>query len=183
MGHVGLVLTGRVAAIICAFVCNLTMQTLLFIIVFSGLVSIAIAVIFELRKTPKQETEMIKREDEAMSKVPDGELRDFGRYVPRHRPAVEPVTSGGFVACLVNQDVQLFLLGHLPAFFVLSNEHFKRDPLLSTMPSRLSRIHGQAARAENPPPRLISNLAMAQALHTKTLLAKGFHVWSEEYRG
>lgn len=57
------------------------MQTLLAIIVFAGLVAIAIVVIFELRKTPKQEAEMMEREDEAMSKVPD-DPREIARWVP-----------------------------------------------------------------------------------------------------
>ena len=58
------------------------MKTLLrIIVVCAGLVAMAIVVIFELRKTPKQEAEMIEREDEAMSKVPD-DPRGFARWVP-----------------------------------------------------------------------------------------------------
>ena len=58
------------------------MQTLLAIILtFAGLVSIAIVVIFELRKTPQQDAEMIEREDEALSKVPD-DPREIARWVP-----------------------------------------------------------------------------------------------------
>ena len=37
--------------------------------------------IFELRKTPKQEAEMIQREDEAVSKVPD-DPHEPARWVP-----------------------------------------------------------------------------------------------------
>jgi hypothetical protein len=47
----------------------------------AGLVSIAIVVIFELRKTPQQEAEMTEREDEAMSTVPD-DSREMARSVP-----------------------------------------------------------------------------------------------------
>ena len=58
------------------------MQTLLAIILtFAGLVSIAIVVIFEVRKTPQQEAEMIEREDKAMSKTPD-DPREMARWVP-----------------------------------------------------------------------------------------------------
>ena len=51
------------------------------IVAFAGLVSIAIVVIFELRKTPKQEVKMIEREDEAMSKVKD-DPNEPARWVP-----------------------------------------------------------------------------------------------------
>ena len=44
-------------------------------------VSIVIVVIFEVRKTPQQEKEMIAREDKAMSKTPDGP-REMARRVP-----------------------------------------------------------------------------------------------------
>jgi hypothetical protein len=49
----------------------------------AGLVSIAIVVIFELRKTPQQEAGMTEaeREDEAMSAVPD-DPREMARWVP-----------------------------------------------------------------------------------------------------
>jgi hypothetical protein len=47
----------------------------------AGLVSIAIVVIFELRKTPQQEAGMTEREDEAMSTVPD-DPREMARWVP-----------------------------------------------------------------------------------------------------
>ena len=58
------------------------MQTLLAVtLTFAGLVSIAIVVIFELRKTPQQEAEMIEREDKAMSKTPD-DPREMARWVP-----------------------------------------------------------------------------------------------------
>ena len=58
------------------------MQTLLAIILtFAGLVSIAIVVTFEVRKTPQQEAEMIEREDKAMSKTPD-DPREMARWVP-----------------------------------------------------------------------------------------------------
>jgi hypothetical protein len=40
-----------------------------------------VVVIFELRKTPKQEAEMIEREDEALSKVSD-DPREMARWVP-----------------------------------------------------------------------------------------------------
>jgi len=58
------------------------MQTLLpIVLIVAGLVLIAIVVIFELRKTPKQEAEMIKREDKAMSKLPD-DPSEMARWVP-----------------------------------------------------------------------------------------------------
>ena len=58
------------------------MQTFLPIaLIVAGLVLIAIVVIFELRKTPKQEAKMIKREDDAMSKLPD-DPREMARWVP-----------------------------------------------------------------------------------------------------
>lgn len=49
--------------------------------VLAGLALIAIVVVLELRKTPKQETELIKREDEAMSKVND-DPGEVARWVP-----------------------------------------------------------------------------------------------------
>jgi len=48
---------------------------------FVGLVLIAFVVIFELRKTPKQEAEMIKREDKVMSEVRD-DPNEPARWVP-----------------------------------------------------------------------------------------------------
>jgi hypothetical protein len=58
------------------------MQTFLpIVLIVVGLVSIAIVVIFELRKTPKQEAKMINREDKAMSKMPD-DPREMARWVP-----------------------------------------------------------------------------------------------------
>ena len=51
------------------------------IVVVAGLVAIAIVVIFELRKTPKQEAEMIEREDKAMSKLPY-DSGEAARWVP-----------------------------------------------------------------------------------------------------
>lgn len=58
------------------------MQTLLAIILtFAGLGSIAIVVIFEARKTPRQEAEMIEREDKAMSEATDDPL-EMARWVP-----------------------------------------------------------------------------------------------------
>jgi hypothetical protein len=64
------------------FACSLIMQTFLpIVLIVAGLVSIAIVVIFELRKTPKQEAKMIKREDKAMSKLPD-DPREMARWVP-----------------------------------------------------------------------------------------------------
>lgn len=63
------------------FACSLIMQTfLLILLIVAGLVLIAI-VIFEVRKTPKQEAEMIEREDKAMSKLPD-DPREMARWVP-----------------------------------------------------------------------------------------------------
>ena len=73
---------GRFAAEESASVCGETMQTLLaMILTFAGLVSIAIVVIFELRKSPRREAEMIEREDKAMSKTPD-DPREMARWVP-----------------------------------------------------------------------------------------------------
>jgi hypothetical protein len=64
------------------FACGLIMQTFLpIVLIVAGLVSIAIVVIFELRKTPKQEAEMVKREDKAMSKMPD-DPREIARWIP-----------------------------------------------------------------------------------------------------
>jgi hypothetical protein len=64
------------------FARSLIMQTFLpIVLIVAGLISIAIVVIFELRKTPKQETEMIEREDKAMSKLPD-DPREMARWVP-----------------------------------------------------------------------------------------------------
>ena len=58
------------------------MQTFFPIVsIVAGLASIAIVVIFELRKTPKQEAEMINREDKAMSKPPD-DPREMAKWVP-----------------------------------------------------------------------------------------------------
>ena len=51
------------------------------ICIVAGLFLIGVVVIFELRKTPKQEAEMIEREDEAMSKVSD-DPREMARWVP-----------------------------------------------------------------------------------------------------
>ncbi len=51
------------------------------ICVIAGVSLIGVVVIFELRKTPKQEAEMIEREDEAMSKVSD-DPREMARWVP-----------------------------------------------------------------------------------------------------
>jgi hypothetical protein len=47
----------------------------------AGVVSIAIIVIFELTRTPKQEADMIKREDEALANVPDDPC-EMARWVP-----------------------------------------------------------------------------------------------------
>ena len=64
------------------FACDLVMQTFLpIVLIVAGLVLIAMVVIFELRKTPKQEAKMIKREDKAMSKLPD-DPREMARWVP-----------------------------------------------------------------------------------------------------
>jgi hypothetical protein len=61
---------------------NLLVEIILpMIAVFGGLVSMVFLVIFELRKTPQQEAEMIEREDEAMSKVPD-DPHELARWVP-----------------------------------------------------------------------------------------------------
>jgi hypothetical protein len=51
------------------------------ICIVAGLVLIGVVVIFELRKTPKQEAEMIKREDDAMSKISD-DPHEMARWVP-----------------------------------------------------------------------------------------------------
>jgi hypothetical protein len=51
------------------------------ICIAAGLLLIGVVVIFELRKTPKQEAEMIEREDEAMSKVND-DPREMAMGVP-----------------------------------------------------------------------------------------------------
>jgi hypothetical protein len=64
------------------FAGSLIMQTFLpIVLIVAGLASIAIVVIFELKKTPKQEAKMIKREDKAMSKLPD-DPREMARWVP-----------------------------------------------------------------------------------------------------
>lgn len=64
------------------FACSLIMPTFLpIILIAAGLVSIAIVVTLELRKTPKQEAEMTEREDNAMCKLPD-EPREMARWVP-----------------------------------------------------------------------------------------------------
>ena len=64
------------------FACSLIMHIFLpIVLIVAGLASIAIVVIFELRKTPKQEAEMITREDKAMSKVPD-DPHEIARWVP-----------------------------------------------------------------------------------------------------
>ena len=51
------------------------------ICVIAGVSLIGVVVIFELRKTPKQEAEMIEREDEAMSKV-SNDPHEMARWVP-----------------------------------------------------------------------------------------------------
>jgi hypothetical protein len=51
------------------------------ICIVAGLFLIGVVVIFELRKTPQQEAEMIEREDEAMSKVSD-DPHELARWVP-----------------------------------------------------------------------------------------------------
>ena len=48
--------------------------------IVGGLLLIGV-VIFELRKTPKQEAEIIEREDEAMSRVSD-DPREMAKWVP-----------------------------------------------------------------------------------------------------
>jgi hypothetical protein len=64
------------------FARSLIMQTFVpIVLIVAGLVSIAIVVVFELRKTPKQEAKMIEREDKAMSKLPD-DPREMARWVP-----------------------------------------------------------------------------------------------------
>jgi hypothetical protein len=47
----------------------------------AGIVSIALVAIFELKKTPKQGADMIKREDEALPKVSD-DPHEMARSVP-----------------------------------------------------------------------------------------------------
>jgi len=49
---------------------------------FAGLVAIVLLIIFELRKTPKQEAEMIEHEDEAMSIARADDPRDLAKWVP-----------------------------------------------------------------------------------------------------
>jgi hypothetical protein len=49
--------------------------------IVAGLLLVGVLVIFELRKTPKQEAKMIEREDEAMSKVAD-DPGEMARWVP-----------------------------------------------------------------------------------------------------
>jgi len=49
--------------------------------IVGGLFLIAV-VIYELRKTPKQEAQMIEREDKAMSKVADDDTHEMARWVP-----------------------------------------------------------------------------------------------------
>ena len=56
------------------------MPTLLPAIILAGLASIAVVVIFELTKTPKQQAAMIEHGDEAMPKVPD-DPREMARWV------------------------------------------------------------------------------------------------------
>jgi hypothetical protein len=51
------------------------------IVWMAGLLSVALVVIFELTKTPKEEAEMIKREDKAMSTLPD-DPTEMARWVP-----------------------------------------------------------------------------------------------------
>jgi hypothetical protein len=48
---------------------------------FGGLASIVVLVIFDLRKTPTQEAEMIERGDEGMSNLPD-DPHELARWVP-----------------------------------------------------------------------------------------------------
>ena len=63
------------------FVDKIHEGTVAIIFACARLVSIALVVIFELTKTPKQEADMIKREDEALPKVPD-DPREMARWVP-----------------------------------------------------------------------------------------------------
>lgn len=51
------------------------------IVWIAGLLSVALAVIFELTKTPKQEAEMIEREDKVMSTLPD-DPTEMATWVP-----------------------------------------------------------------------------------------------------
>jgi len=61
---------------------SLTVHTLLPIAAaVTGLVVIAIIVIFELRRTPAQEEEMIRRENDLISDVPD-DPDEPARWVP-----------------------------------------------------------------------------------------------------
>ena len=58
------------------------MQTWLLTVVWiAGLLTVALAVIFELTKTPKEEAEMIKQEDKAMSTLSD-DATEMARWVP-----------------------------------------------------------------------------------------------------
>lgn len=51
------------------------------IYITAGVFLIGVVVVFELRKTPKQEAEMIEREDEAVSKLSD-DPHEMARWVP-----------------------------------------------------------------------------------------------------
>jgi len=51
------------------------------ICIIAGLFLIGVVVVFELRKTPKQEAEMIEREDEAMPNVSD-DPHEMATWVP-----------------------------------------------------------------------------------------------------
>ena len=51
------------------------------ICIIAGLFLLGVAVIFELRKTPRQEAEMIEREDEAMSTISD-DPHAMARWMP-----------------------------------------------------------------------------------------------------
>jgi len=51
------------------------------ICIIAELCLIGVVVIFELRKTPKQEAEMIAREDEAISTISDAP-HEMARWVP-----------------------------------------------------------------------------------------------------
>ena len=51
------------------------------IVWIAGLLSVALGVILELTKTPRQEAEMIEREDKAMATLPD-DPTEMARWVP-----------------------------------------------------------------------------------------------------
>ena len=89
---------GKVWSTAVSLLGNLTVEMVLpMIAVFGGLVSMVVLVIFEPRKTPKQEAEMIEREDEAMSKLPDDHMSWEGGSPNALDAFVELSTLAGFL--------------------------------------------------------------------------------------